>query len=119
MLVQVINSAMRPQAFQSMSHLTLTTTPNDAHGLLLHAEVNGAIRLPKNLSEPGNGTVVLLLTAAGRFVVSGTDVQAASGALAQMDAKELLGTVQSAAAQQQRNGNAPLPLVLFELCQVS
>jgi hypothetical protein len=102
--MDTISSDWPNEAFQSMSHLTLTTTPNDAHGLLLHAEVNGAIRLPKNLSEPGNGTVVLLLTAAGRFVVSGTDVQAASGALAQMDAKELLGTVQSAAAQQQRNG---------------
>jgi hypothetical protein len=89
-----------------MSHLTLSPGASNPHGLFLHVKLEGVIRIPKNSSQGGNGSIVLLLTSAGRFVVSGMDVQAASNDLAQMNASELLSAVQIASIQQQPGGDA-------------
>jgi hypothetical protein len=70
------------QALKTISHLILDP---GAHSAFLHIDVQGIIRLPD--------TRVLVFTPAGRFVITGTNVEAASGDLTDMNTSELLSAV--------------------------
>jgi hypothetical protein len=82
----------RSQAFAALSHLTLSQSA-DPHSLYLNVNVEGTIRLPSTVVGGVNGTVVLVFTTAGRFVVSGKNVRPAPDSLARMDASQILTAV--------------------------